>query len=236
MKKYGMTPGIIFILTAFSFIPAISQEKTKDEKNKQIQETINEQKKAMYEKQKADKEAQEEIEQVMIIKKEAINKAMEELNDKLWTEDDPDLQRIMREYRQQSDRGSFAGPFPFPPDAGNMYNRFPDRNNERTIWDFSKTIKKSSFSRDYVIDVDPTAKSVLMSVSGDCDEGEIRIKIIMPDGKIFSEIVIDEFGNLNWRKSFAISDTENQDKTGTWKFDIKSSNATGYFKIFFQTS
>jgi hypothetical protein len=119
---------------------------------------------------------------------------------------------------------------------GNFNYHFSNGNSERTTWDFSKSIKESSFNRDYVFDVEKSAKSVVMSVSGDCKEGEIRIKIIMPGGKTFSEVVIDEFGNLNWRKSLTITDTENQDKTGAWKFEIKSSKATGYFKIFFQAS
>ena len=73
-----------------------------------------------------------------------------------------------------------------------------------------------------------------MSVMGDCKAGEIRIKIIMPGGKTYSDIVIDEFGNLNWRKSFTISETENQDKTGAWKFSYFINKATGYFKISLQ--
>ena len=74
-----------------------------------------------------------------------------------------------------------------------------------------------------------------MSVNGDCKSGEIKVKIIMPDGKTYSDILIDEFGNLNWRKSFSITDTENKDKTGAWKFAISASKATGYFKISLQT-
>jgi hypothetical protein len=74
-----------------------------------------------------------------------------------------------------------------------------------------------------------------MSVNGDCKTGEIRIKIVMPNGKTYSDIVIDEFGNLNWRKSFNISDTENADKAGAWKFEIKSIKATGFFKISLQS-
>jgi hypothetical protein len=57
----------------------------------------------------------------------------------------------------------------------------------------------------------------------------------MHDGRTYSDIVIDEFGNLNWRKSFTISETENQDKTGEWKFEIVSAEATGFFKISLQT-
>jgi hypothetical protein len=107
--------------------------------------------------------------------------------------------------------------------------------SERTTWDFSKTVKDNTFSRDYTFDVEKTSKSVVMSVMGDCKSGEIRIKIIMPNGKSYSDILIDESGNLNWRKSFTISETENLDKTGDWKFQISSAKATGFFKISLQT-
>ena len=74
-----------------------------------------------------------------------------------------------------------------------------------------------------------------MSVMGDCKTGEISIKVITPGGKTYSDILIDEFGNLNWRKSFNISETENQDKAGEWKFKIDSNKATGFFRISLQT-
>ena len=74
------------------------------------------------------------------------------------------------------------------------------------------------------------AKSVVMSVMGDCKSGEIRIKIVMPNGKNYSDILIDESGNLNWRKSFTISETENQDKTGDWKFQISSTKQQDFLR------
>ena len=75
-----------------------------------------------------------------------------------------------------------------------------------------------------------------MAVFGDCSDGEINIKIVMPDGKVYADIIIDEFGNLNWRKSFNISETENQDKIGAWRYEIKSTEATGYFRISLQAN
>ena len=239
MKKYGIIIGVVFLVLVCSFGQAVAQEKTKEEKEKELQEAINEQKKAMIERQRAEKEAQmevqKEIDKAMIIHKEAIDKAMERVNDKAGRIDDPEFQRVIRNYRDLGKSWSPVEPFLYSPDIGDFYNH-SNGNTERTTWDFSKSIKESSFSRDYVFDVEPTAKSVVMSVSGDCKEGEIKVKISMPGGKTFSEIVIDEFGNLNWRKSLTITETENQDKTGAWKFEIKSSKATGYFKIFFQTS
>ena len=106
--------------------------------------------------------------------------------------------------------------------------------SERTIMGFFKNSKRQHILEDYTFDVEKTSKSVVMSVMGDCKSGEIRIKIIMPNGKNYSDILIDESGNLNWRKSFLISDTENQDKTGNWKFQISSTKATGFFKVSLQ--
>ncbi len=74
-----------------------------------------------------------------------------------------------------------------------------------------------------------------MSITGECKTGDIRIKILMPGGKTYSDILIDESGNLNWRKSFNISEDENKDKSGEWKYEISASGATGFFKISLQT-
>ena len=119
-----------------------------------------------------------------------------------------------------------------------LYSDFFGRaggDSDRTTWDLSKSVKEGTFSKDYSFEVDKTTKTLVMSVNGDCKSGEFRIKILLPSGKSYSDIVIDEFGNLNWRKSFNISETENQDKTGTWKFQVSSNKATGFFKISLQT-
>ncbi len=240
MKKYGLISGVVFLAFVLQFGQTVAQEKTKEEKEKELQEAINEQKKAMIERQKAEQEAQIEyqnqIEKARSIQRESVEKAMERVHDNVGEIDDPEFQRIIRNYRDMGKSWTPVEPFVLSPDMSNFNYHFSNGNSERTTWDFSKSIKESSFNRDYVFDVEPTAKSVVMSVSGDCKDGEIRIKIIMPGGKTFSEVVIDEFGNLNWRKSLTITETENQDKTGAWKFEIKASKATGYFKIFFQAS
>ena len=227
----------IIILAIFSLISVClssqminAQEKTKEEKEKQIQEAIIQQKKAMAD----------------------IKAAAEELQ-KLREEQKADVEIIVDEYKTQDGRnrpdrinrtfennGRNFPYIPVDPFSGvdfqhQLYRTFAG-DAERTSWDFSKSMKGTSFSRDYVIDVDPTVKNVAMSVFGDCKEGEIRIKIVMPNGKTYSDIVVDEFGNLNWRKSFNISESENKDKIGAWKFEIKSSKASGFFRISVQAN
>ncbi len=204
----------------------LAQEKTKSEKEKEavLQETIEAQKKAMAEQNKA-----QELQHMEIMKYNLDSiRNSGNLND--W----------MRFYRR-GNRNPGGNPegldasyviSPGMPING-LYGRGNDA--ERTTWDFTKHVKETSFSRDYSFDVEKTASNVVMSIIGDCKSGQINVKIIMPGGKLFSDVTIDESGNLNWRKSFIVSEDQNKDKVGEWKFKITSEKATGYFKISLQT-
>ncbi len=223
--------AMFFIITGASVQQVVAQEKTKEEQEQEqkIQQAIQEQKKAMADQKKAQEEAL---------------KAIQEQSGNL--EDLKDLDERMRDVRvrvESADRfndqmrmtlprnGRGTGDRSFIYTPGDSFFMVSGGDTEGTTWDFSKSVRENTFKHDYTFDVEKSAKSVVMSVVGDCKSGEIRIKIVMPDGKNYSDIVIDEFGNLNWRKSFTISETENQDKTGEWKFQVNSTDATGYFKI-----
>jgi hypothetical protein len=241
LKNRVVMKKIRFILLAVSLIsfcaltsPAMAQEKSKEEKEKELkmQEEIDAQKKAISEQKKAQFEVQQELQESQKEVDEAMKEAQKELDGK--------YKDMVRVYRGTGDRSRFnVEPFPgdqfmFVPgmEGFNWYSHSGDE--ERSTFDFSKSVKESSFSRDYVFDVD-LSSNVVMSVNGECKEGEIRIKIIMPNGKVYSDIMIDEFGNLNWRKSFPVTEEENKDKAGAWKFQINASKATGFFKISLQT-
>lgn len=234
MKKFSLFLTVIFLLTiGSSFQQVAAQEQTKAEQDKEqkIQQAIDQQKKALSEQKKAQTEAEQNLEKQQ---SEIYNKGVD-VQVQVGNED-KDGGNILR-YRPRGNRSSgFDEPLLFP--GGDMqvfYGHGMGGDSESTTWDFSKTVKENTFSRDYTFDVEKTVKSVVMSVMGDCKSGEIRIKIVMPNGKNYSDILIDESGNLNWRKSFTISETENQDKTGNWKFQISSTKATGFFKVSLQT-
>ena len=200
-----------------------------------MQEEIDAQKKAIAEQKKA----QEEVQKALFESQKEVDEAMKEAQKEI--ESASKYKDMVRVYRGTGDRPYYnvepfdGEPFVFTPGMEGFNWVGHSGDNERTTWDFSKSVKENSFSRDYTFDVEKTAKTVVMSVNGDCKAGEIRIKIIMPGGKVYSDIIIDESGNLNWRKSFAISEEENKDKAGAWKFQINASKATGYFKISLQT-
>jgi hypothetical protein len=219
MKKKTLISALIFLVAICSSFQRIeAQEKTKEEKEKelQMQEAINEQKKAMVEQQKALDEYQKQYQ----LQQQDMNKALEDAKVKI---EEARKNGTFRMYNGRGDRSfDFSEPFVYGAPNVEMFLHPFSEDSERTTWDFSKSVKETTFSRDYTFDVEPTVNTVVMAVTGDCKSGNIRIKIVMPNGKTYSDIVIDEFGNLNWRKSFAISETENKDKAGAWKFEISS--------------
>jgi hypothetical protein len=231
MKKSSLILAIFFLLSVVSFQRLEAQDKNKEEKEKeqQMQEAIEAQKKAMVEQKKAQEEFQKQMEEQKI----EIDKAMKDVP--MGIEEKEKFEKAMQIFENSRGDRSFRNGEPFIISPGiEFYGHNFGGNSEGTTWEFSKYLKEINFERDYTFDVEPTVNTVVMSIIGDCKIGEIRIKITMPNGKTYSDIVIDEFGNLNWRKSFAIN-TENEDKAGAWKFDIKSNKAVGYFKISLQT-
>lgn len=233
MKKFSLFLIVIFLVSAASsFQQVTAQEKTKaeQEKDAKIQQSIEQQKKAMAEQKKAQAEAEQNFDKQQSEIEVSVDKANEDIDNA-----NKERTKILMTMPRRSRSFNFDEPFVFSGQDMEGFYGHTMGDSERTSWDFSRTVKDNTFSRDYSFDVEKTAKSVVMSVMGDCKSGEIRIKIVMPNGKNYSDILIDESGNLNWRKSFTITETENQDKTGDWKFQISSAKATGFFKISFQT-
>ena len=240
MKKINGLLIVVFLLSTGSlYQPANAQEKKWVEKNKtvsekekeaEVQQVIEEKKKAMAE--------QKRVQEKVIIELKDHEEDLEDLMMDVRVEMD-DIERDGDGVRIFGKRGNrtytFDEPFVHTPDVKAFYRYSYGDDSEGTTWEFSKSVKESTFERDYTFDVESTVSNVVMSITGDCKGGEIRFKITMPDGKMYSDIVIDEFGSLNWRKSFTISETENQDKTGEWKFEIFSTEASGYFKISLKT-
>ncbi len=229
MKKNILISALIILFAVCaSWQRTEAQEKIPAEKEKEMQEAIDAQKKALIEQQRS----QEEMQKNMQDQQQEMNVAIEEAQQKI------ERARANGSFRVFSDKAlrtvPNGMPFVFSGSENEWFHSF-NEDVERTTWDFSKSVKETTFSRDYTFDVETTANTVIMSVSGDCKVGDIHIRIVMPNGKTYSDIVIDEFGNLNWRKSFSISETENKDKTGAWKFEISSNKATGFFRISLQT-
>jgi len=229
MKKSFLFLIVIFLIASGSCFQQLSaQDKNKEEQEKEIriQKTIEDQKRSMADQKRAREEALQNLQEA---------EALDSINVEVEVEAADMADKAVRAHVKRIDRSfHFDEPYVFAPGVEPFYFQGFDGDNESTSWEFSRKVKEKTLKSEYTFEVEKSANSVVMSVMGDCKAGEIRIKIVMPSGKTYSDVVIDEFGNLNWRKSFTLSETENQDKAGAWKFVISSTKATGFFKISLQ--
>jgi len=234
MKKSLLFVIIILLITSAASLQQLSaQDKTKEDKEKEmrIQQQIEEQKKSMADQKRAQEEALQSLQKAQ----EELDNSLKDINVEVEVDDSDNADQDVRAHVKRINRSfRFDEPYVFSPGVEPFYVHSFDGDGESTTWEFSRKVKEKTLKSEYTFDVEKSSNSVVMSVMGDCKSGEIRVKIVMPNSKTYSDIVIDEFGNLNWRKSFTVSETENQDKTGAWKFIITSNKATGYFKISLQ--
>jgi len=227
MKKRGLIIMLVFLGAIISFAqPLGAQENSNAEKEKEykLQQAIDLQKKAMSEQKKAREFQMKELEKYRSDTLRYFGRGTEGLN--------------LYRSRVRSGGNGLEGldePFIISPGVALSSYYGHSGDSERTTWDFSKYVKETTFSREYSFEVEKASNTVVMTVMGDCRSGQIKVKILMPTGKVYSDIIIDESGNLNWRKSFTISEEENKDKAGEWKFKIEAEKATGFFKISLQT-
>jgi hypothetical protein len=226
MKNRNLLLATFFLISVcFSVRPLAAQENTTSEKEKELklQQAIDLQKKAMADQKKAQEQQFKDLEKYRL---DTMRNFGRDAN-----------MNFYRSRARSSGNGieNFDDPFVISP--GGSYSGFFGHggDQERTTMDYSQQVKESTFSKDFSFDVDKTSKNVIMTVMGDCKAGQIRVKILIPGGKVYSDILIDESGNLNWRKSFTISEEENKDKVGEWKFKIEADKASGFFKINLQT-
>jgi hypothetical protein len=226
MKKRNLILAVFFLTTfCFTVLPLAGQEQTISDKEKEqkLLQAIELQKKAMTDQKRAQEQAMRELERFRL--------------DTMRNFGRGDGMNFYRS-RNRSSGGSLEGlDESFVISQGTGFSGYFGHggDSERTTLDFSKYVKESTFSKDFAFEVDKNSNNVAMTVMGDCKSGQIRVKILMPGGKVYSDIIIDESGNLNWRKSFTISEEENKDKAGEWKFKIEAEKATGFFKITLQT-
>jgi len=220
---------IIFISFILALSPAVvsGQKAEKDIKKKELEEKISKEeeliKKLQMEEQKRRSQETEQAvqwaQQADILKMENAIHAEE-------------LQKAVEEARAVNVRRGFD-------EALDNYYIYNTGDSPNMLWggsqnsssiQYTKSVKEANFTKDYTFEVEEDAHKASLTVSGSCEKGEIRIKIMMPNGKPYTEVLIDEYGSVNWSKSFSI-DEENPEKTGEWKFIISAKDASGNFRL-----
>ena len=203
-KQVTIIIAAVVLLAVFqqaSFAQKSSEsEKKKAEQEKLMQEAISNKEKALKEKERV-----EELYKNQFIDAATRRAEMQEIDEAV----------------RFFDRGTgYAVAYP------DGYVGVMSRSGNSETLEYRRTVKEATFTKEIPFDVDEEAKSISISVSGSCKEGEIRIKILMPGGKTYTEVLLDEYGSVNWKKSFATED-DDKSRVGKWRFIITSKESTG---------
>ncbi|MGD0342747.1 MAG: hypothetical protein ABSA76_13675, partial [Bacteroidales bacterium] len=151
MKKSSLILAIIFLISISSFQVTVAQEKTKEDKDKELNELVEEQKKALVDQKKA----QEEVRKAMEKSRAVFEDAMGNMKDSLLINAEQ-YKKAFKNFGNPESGWNFNNgePFIFSPGVG-FYGHSLNGDSETTTWNFSKSIKESSFSREYAFDVEP---------------------------------------------------------------------------------
>lgn len=220
------------------------QKKAEMQKQADIQKKEELQKKAEFQKQQALNEEMKLKQAEIEAKRKEIQEKMADINadneknkqeyEWIYKEFD-DLSRHGRDiYRElpvvvMPDMPDLSG---FNYDNGNniyLYTGYGHKSKPGSSWNYSRQVMEATFSNELTMTAEDM-DNVSLSVSGDCAEGSMVVTIVMPDGKQLSEVILDENGSLNWRKSFEAGEG-NGWKNGKWTFKIKAKEATGNLRI-----
>lgn len=204
MKRKVTILMIMSFLLASVSVTTYAQSKEEEEKKKQ----------EMLMQEKMEKERQKVIEE-----REKVRIRTDE------------LERAVRDAREAYREGWTTGePLIITAEPGGKGIYMMGGSPNSSSLEFSKMVKDASFTKEMKFEIEEDAKRASINVNGMCDEGEIRIVITMPSGKTYTEVLIDEYGSVNWSKSFSI-DEENGTKTGEWGFKVTAKDATGNFRL-----
>ncbi len=209
MKKQ-LTILLSLLVLFFASEAGVFAQKSEVDKKKQ-EEMIKKQKEEEAKKAQAEKQRIEELYRGRVIDASSRRSELADI--------ERDLHVITRD-------GSTGYSLAYP--EGNI--TFYSGSQDSETLEFRKIVNESSFTKDFDFNVESSARKVSISVSGACKSGEIRIEIIMPGGKTYTEVLLDEYGSVNWNKSFSV-DEEGNSKTGEWSFKITAREATGNFRL-----
>lgn len=93
---------------------------------------------------------------------------------------------------------------------------------------FSKRFDNESLDSEKSFIINKDAENISLSLSGNAQDGSIKLTLLSPDGKEYQVLEIDNSSDLRWRQSFTL-DEESQKLVGKWKIKIKAEDATGNY-------
>jgi hypothetical protein len=98
----------------------------------------------------------------------------------------------------------------------------------------SKEYNGQSIDKQGTFEVDDNTTKLKLSIEGHVNSGSITVSLILPDGKPYKSLTMDDMADIHWSESLNIKEGETK-YYGTWKYRITTKVADGSYHLSINT-
>ena len=98
----------------------------------------------------------------------------------------------------------------------------------------SKDYNGQSIDKQGTFEIDDDIRKLKLSIDGAVNSGSITVSLVLPDGKLYKSLTIDDSANIHWSESLTIKEDETK-YYGTWKYRITTKVADGSYHLSINT-
>ena len=113
-----------------------------------------------------------------------------------------------------------------------VYVSSQGEHNSRLM--LSKRYNGQSIDKQGTFEIDDEIKKLKLSIDGEVNSGSITVSLILPDGKPYKSLTMDDTADIHWSESLTIKEDETK-YYGTWKYRIITKVADGSYHLSINT-
>jgi hypothetical protein len=106
-----------------------------------------------------------------------------------------------------------------------------EHNSRLTL---SKHYNGQSIDKQGTFEVQDKITKLKLSIEGHVNSGSIKVSLILPDGKIYKSLTMDDSADIQWSESLNIKEDVTK-YFGTWKYRITTKVADGSYHMSINT-
>jgi hypothetical protein len=94
----------------------------------------------------------------------------------------------------------------------------------------SKHYNGQSIDKQGTFDIESSTTKLKLSIEGQVESGSITVSLVLPDGKPYKSLTIDDSADIHWSESLNIKEGEKK-YYGSWKYRITTKVADGSYHL-----
>ena len=138
-----------------------------------------------------------------------------------------------RESARESSRARVV--YSTPGDSDYFFISSGDEGNQSQLT-LRNSFKGTSDSSSGKFEVDESTRHFRLMIRGKVNSGEIRIKLLYPNGKIFKEQTINASAEVTMTQSIVIKESSSSKYYGSWTYEVKADKAQGDYTLSISTN